>query len=406
VVAPAAVKEASGGVRARSSRPGARSAGDILLVESHCDRMGDDTFRRRTVLAGFAAALAGCSGQSGDGATTSEATDATARATTTRTETETTERTTTEQPTTEEPIEVREWPDSYYQGPMVSAHEHMNGPDGYSVVESDLSGFVKWMDRNRVAQVMAIASDWHMDTLSEHDDRFVPFAFGYMTMRNEFDTLADAFAERLDRYAYDGIGEIGLKGQLTPDGEPPVPADHPEMMAMYEVAAEYDAPVMLHTVSPWRYEGGEDWDDPSEYPPFQQLDHAMREHRDTDFLVHESYEWSSVPDDELVAEKLDEHPNLYYDISATAPKLMYGQGSFTREEFESVVDEDRVAAEVDRLYEKYDAANEWHYEDWALNTFLDIARGILGRLPEADARNVAYRTAEDLFDIEVDESSV
>jgi predicted TIM-barrel fold metal-dependent hydrolase len=388
--------------------------------------MRGDAYRRRTVLAALAAAVAGCSGQSGDETTTATTTDrttATTRTTTTRTEATagTTEETTAERTTTEEPVEVREWPDEYYQGPMVSAHEHMNGPDGYSVVESDLSGFVEWMDRNRVAQVMAIASDWHMDTLSEHDDRFVPFAFGYMTMRNEFDTLADAFAERLDRYAYDGIGEIGLKGQLTPDGEPPVPADHPEMMAMYEVAAEYDAPVMLHTVSPWRYEGGEDWDDPSEYPPFQQLDHAMREHRDTDFLVHESYEWSSVPDDELVAEKLDEHPNLYYDISATAPKLMYGQGSFTREEFESVVDEDRVAAEVDRLYEKYeaaltshsdrmlwgiDAANEWHYEDWALNTFLDIARGILGRLPEADARNVAYRTAEDLFDIEVDESSV
>jgi predicted TIM-barrel fold metal-dependent hydrolase len=388
--------------------------------------MRGDAYRRRTVLAALAAAVAGCSGQSGDETTTATTTDrttATTRTTTTRTEATagTTEETTAERTTTEEPVEVREWPDEYYQGPMVSAHEHMNGPDGYSVVESDLSRFVEWMDRNRVAQVMAIASDWHMDTLSEHDDRFVPFAFGYMTMRNEFDTLADAFAERLDRYAYDGIGEIGLKGQLTPDGEPPVPADHPEMMAMYEVAAEYDAPVMLHTVSPWRYEGGGDWDDPSEYPPFQQLDHAMREHRDTDFLVHESYEWSSVPDDELVAEKLDEHPNLYYDISATAPKLMYGQGSFTREEFESVVDEDRVAAEVDRLYEKYeaaltshsdrmlwgiDAANEWHYEDWALNTFLDIARGILGRLPEADARNVAYRTAEDLFDIEVDESSV
>ena len=303
---------------------------------------------------------------------------------------------------------------------MVSAHEHMAGPDGYSVVESDLPGFVEWMDRNRVAQVMAIASDRHMDTISEYDDRLVPFAFGGASLANDFDELADSFEERLDRHpAYDGIGEIGLKGQWTPDGEPPVPADHPQMMSMYDLAAERDVPVMLHTVAPWRYEGGEDWDEPSEYPPFRQLDNAMEQHRDVDFLVHASYQWSGVPDGELVAEKLDEHPNLYYDISPTAPKLMYGQGAFTREEFEAEMREDGVESEIDRLYGKYeaalnshsdrmlwgiDAANEWHYENWALNTFLDIARGILGRLPEEDARNDGYRTAEELFDIEVPES--
>lgn len=378
--------------------------------------MGDDRYRRRTVLAALAAAFAGCSGQPGDGATTSETT---AAATTTAHTT--TETATTEQTTTEDPVEVREWPKAYYQGPMVSAHEHMNGPDGYSVVEDDLSAFVEWMDRNRVAQVMAIAGDRHMDALSSHDDRVVPFAFGWSPLRNEFDSLAAAFAERLDRHpAYDGVGEIGLKGQLTPDGEPPVPADHPQMMALYDLAAERDVPVMLHTASPWRYEGGEDWDDPSEYPPFQQLDNAMEQHRDVDFLVHASYQWHDIPDGELVAAKLDKHPNLYYDISPTAPKLMYGEGEFTREEFETEMGEDGVESEIDRLYGKYegalehhsdrmlwgiDAASEWHYEEWALNTFLDIARGVLGRLPEADARNVAYRTAEDLFDIEVSASA-
>jgi predicted TIM-barrel fold metal-dependent hydrolase len=386
--------------------------------------MGGDRYRRRTVLAGLAAAFAGCSGQSGDRATTETTNSvATTRATTTRTETatETAEQTTTEQPTTEEPVEVREWPDAYYQGPMVSAHEHMSGPDGYKVADDDLPEFVAWMNRNRVEQAMAITPDGLMDAVTAHDDRLVPFAFGYASLRNEFDELAADFERRFEEHpGYDGIGEIGLKGQLTPDGEPPVPADHPELMAMYDFAAEQNVPVMLHTVSPWRYEGGEDWDETSEYPPFQQLDNVMSAHRDVDFLVHASYQWKGIPDGELVAEKLDEHPNLYYDISPTAPKLMYGQGSFTREEFEAEMGEDGVESEIDRLYGKYeaalrshsdrmlwgiDAANEWHYEDWALNTFLDIARGILGRLPEADARNVAYRTAEDLFDIEVSESS-
>jgi hypothetical protein len=95
---------------------------------------------------------------------------------------------------------------------------------------------------------------------------------------------------------------------------------------------------------------------------------------------------------------------------------MYGQGPFTRSEFEDAIGDDGVESEIERLYSKYaaalegypermvwgmDAANWWHYEDWALDTFLDIARGILGRLPEKNARDVGYRTAAALFDIDV-----
>lgn len=265
--------------------------------------MGRKQYRRRTILAGLAVGLAGCSGQATDRTTSSPRT-ATATGTTT------TSRTTTDAPedasTTEEPVAVREWPDAYYQGPMVSAHEHMIGPDGYSVARDDLTGFVEWMDRNRVAQVMAIAGDPHMDAVADHDDRLVPFAFGYSSLRNHFDDLAGAFRERFAQYpAYDGIGEISLQGQLMTAGEPPTPVDHPELMAVYEFATEKDVPVMLHTVAPWRYQGGDgEWETPGEYPPFQQLDRAMAAHRETDFLVHASYQWNGMPDGELVAEKL------------------------------------------------------------------------------------------------------
>ena len=378
--------------------------------------MADRSYRRRTILAGLGGLVAGCSGQSSE---------TTAAPTSTETEIESesspstsTETSTATTRTTEEPVSVREWPDSYYQGPMVSAHEHMNGPDGYEVASEGLSGLIEWMDRNRVEQVMAIAGDYLREDVVEYDDRLVPFAFGYASLRNQFDNLAAAFRERLEEFpAYDGIGEIGLKGQLTPAGEPPVPADHPQMMELYGLAAEEDVPVMLHTVAPWRYEGAEsDWDDPSEYPPFQQLDRAMAQHRDTDFLIHASYQWNGIPDGQLVAKKLKQHPNLYYDISPTGPTLMWGHGSFTEEEFKSEMGENGIESEIQRHYKNYaeilenhservlwgmDASNEWHYEDWALNTFLDIARGILGRLPEENARNIGYRTAAELFDISV-----
>lgn len=265
--------------------------------------MGRKRYRRRTILAGLAVGLACCSGQATDQTTSPPETTTAVGTTTSRTATTSS---TADGSTTEEPVEVREWPDAYYQGPMVSAHEHMSGPDGYSVARDDLSGFVEWMDRNHVAQVMAIAGDPHMDAVADYDDRLVPFAFGYNSLRNNFDDLADAFRDRFaDFPAYDGIGEIGLKGQLTPDGEPPTPADHPGLMAVYEFATEKDVPVMLHTDAPWRYQGGDgEWETPGEYPPFQQLDRAMAAHRETDFLVHASYQWNGMPDGELVAEKL------------------------------------------------------------------------------------------------------
>jgi hypothetical protein len=49
-----------------------------------------------------------------------------------------------------------------------------------------------------------------------------------------------------------------------------------------------------------------------------------------------------------------------------------------------------------------DASWQWHFHDWTLDTWVDIGRSVLGRLPEEHARNVGYRTAEELFDIEVD----
>lgn len=401
-----------------------------------------EEMRRRAVLVALAG-MAGCSTQGGDDteptppetptetatATATETGTATPEPTETPTVTPTETPTETPEPTPTEtpgPVDVREWPEGYYQGPLVSAHEHMNGPDGFDMSDDKMDWYVRWMDRNRVAQVMAISSDRHIDVIEEHDDRLVPFAFPWGEMRGDLDEVADKLEDRLERESvYDGLGEFGLKGQDSSkggedwDGDGPIPPDHPAMLSVYDVAAEHDVPVMLHIASPWQYPEDQrnGWESFDDIPHKDQLANAYEHNRNTDFLVHGTYEWHDTTSDELVAEALENHPNLYYDISMTAPKFIYGEGAFTKEEFEQRMDELGFENEVDRHDEQYgmlleeypertlwgmDASMAWHYTDWALDTFVDIARALLGRLPEENARQVGYETAEDLFDIEVD----
>ncbi|SDJ74173.1 hypothetical protein SAMN05216226_108116 [Halovenus aranensis] len=389
-----------------------------------------DKLRRRTVLAALAA-MAGCSAQDDTGAestpreTPTASTEQTPVATPepTETTTETSEPTPTETP---EPVDVRAWPDEYYQGPLVSAHEHMNGYDGFEMTDEKMDWYVRWMDRNRVAQVMAISSDRYLDVIREHDDRLVPFAFPWGEMREPLDEVAGKLGRRLEENpVYDGLGEFGLKGNDASKGgddwdkEGPIPPDHPAMLSVYDLAAERDVPVMLHVASPWRYPEDEqdEWESFDDVPHKEQLANAYEHNRDTDFLVHATYQWTETSDGELVADALEDHPNLYYDISPTAPKFIYGEETFTKEEFEQRMAEISFENEVERHYEKYgtlleeypertlwgmDAALTWHYTDWALDTFVDLARSLLGRVSEEKARQVGYQTAQDLFDIDVE----
>lgn len=50
-----------------------------------------------------------------------------------------------------------------------------------------------------------------------------------------------------------------------------------------------------------------------------------------------------------------------------------------------------------------DAGLKWNYNNWALDTWIDVARALLGKLSAEDAEKVAYRTAERVFDIDVNQ---
>jgi hypothetical protein len=318
---------------------------------------------------------------------------------------------------TTEPVDVREWPDEYYSGPLVSAHEHMTGPDGHAMDQETMDWFVRWMDRNRVAQAMAITSDSVLAPVEAHDDRLVPFAFGFNEQRAGYEGMAASFRERLEEHpVYDGIGELG-SGPVN--GEP-IRADHPELLAVYDLAAEYDVPVMFHPPEPWEFsdERRDEWDEPADWPVFDQLAAAYEHNRDTDFLVHQSFTWHDVPTGELVARDLEDHPNLYYDLSPIATPFFWDDQELSQDNFEDRVANEGVEQYAQQYYDQYatileehsdrvlwgmDASYDWHYTPWALDTFVVVTRAMLGKLPAENARNVGYRTAEELFDVDVED---
>lgn len=333
---------------------------------------------------------------------------------------------------TPDEVDVREWPEEYYQGPLVSAHEHMNGPDGFSMTADRLDSFVRWMGRNRVSHAMAITHTGLVPVVEEHDDRLVPFCFPYDLLRTDLATLADSLARRLDEYPlYRGIGEFGLYRWPGPDGDPPLPANHPSLLDVYDLAAERDMPVMVHGGQPGQYGNGAD--------PVAHMEAAFEHNRDCTFLVHGTFQngvtidgTADVPVGEAVATLLERHSNFYYDISGQASPYAYdwerppdddrdtvnpGERR-SREWFESkLADRGGLDQHAERLYETFkpiledhsgrvtwgmDASWQWHFNEWALDAWADIARSILGHLPEDAAADVGYRTAGMLFDIGVE----
>ena len=384
----------------------------------------DGRWSRRILLAGLATGVAGCSSSNRDTTNTPESTP-----------TEAPSATATPEPThtatqTPEAPEVRSWPDGYYQGPLVSAHEHMNGPDGYQMRPPLMDWFVEWMTRNRVAQAMAITHPDLASTVEQHDDCLIPFYFPWQAIQQNFSRLAEVIEYMLDTYEiYRGIGEFALYRQSIPDGDPPIPADHPRLLEVYDLAADRDVPVMVHGGDPSQYGNGRD--------PVAHMEAAFEHNRECTFLVHGTFNGVTIDGEsdlfigEAVDILLDRHPNLYFDISGWIPSpLAYrfnegpdGSSKVSPEErksqewfeskFESEGGLDRYVPRIhrffgpilqnhsDRVTWGMDASWRWHFNNWAMNAWVDVIRAALGNLTTEDARNVGYRTAAELFDIEV-----
>ncbi|UIP01097.1 amidohydrolase [Halobaculum sp. CBA1158] len=365
---------------------------------------------RRSFLAALTAGLAGC------GASTREATE-TGTSTPTSTRSPTASATATATPeTTSEPVPTREWPDEYYDGPLISVHEHMIGSDGYAVARDDLGWYVDWMSRNRVERVVAITGDPLMDAVGRYDDRLIPSAFAYNEFLDEFDTAVESFQQRLAEYDYRAIGEMRPPYDMVED---PPAMDHETLLGVYDLAAEAGVPVLLHGPEVYRHseETLENAEDPLDFPKWRNLEAAYAHNRDTQFVVHSTYNWDEMTDGAIAAGVLERNPNVTYDLSGRElTPFAYEDGEMTERRFEELIAERGVRGHAEEFYEEHatileeysdrlawglDAGHEWHYTDWVLDTWVDITRAVLGRLPEENARDIGYRNAAELFGLDV-----
>ena len=145
----------------------------------------------------------------------------------------------------------------------------------------------------------------------EIQDRFFPFICGINPndlyaanhLRRELETWGDAIY---------GIGEVMSRhDDLTAltYGEPPR-ADHPAYLKIYDLAAEYDLPVLIHhNIGPAYL------DDPLY---LQEMKNALAYNRDTVIIwAHTGISRRVVQSNhiQVVDEMLRDNPNLYYDIS-------------------------------------------------------------------------------------------
>ncbi|MDO5574212.1 MAG: TatD family hydrolase [bacterium] len=145
----------------------------------------------------------------------------------------------------------------------------------------------------------------------EIQDRFYPFICGV----NPTDLYAADYLEQLlELYPNQikGIGEVmshhddltALTGGETPR------ADHPAMLKIYDLAAEYDLPVLIHHNIAGSY-----MDEPIY---LEEMKNALKYNRDVNIIwahagISRRVELSNLT--EITDQMLKDNPNLYYDIS-------------------------------------------------------------------------------------------
>ena len=311
---------------------------------------------------------------------------------------------------------------------MVSAHEHFLS---YRQMGEVIDWYVDWMDSRGLEAEVAFLSERRLKFIEGAEDRFIPFNMGPVGLyvnkvrlgggrdapaRRE---LAGVYREELKAEStWQGIGEFPLYMLMEPGAEPPMP-DADFLEEVYNVGAEFDATVMVHPPYDRQF-AFHPWDGKrEEHPVYQALDSAFSEHPDTEFLIH----GIERPNLGFVNPLLEKHENWKYDISGIVnrtqdPKFFTEFGlsrekqQAAREAFVGEMTDDRLQGQIERVHGTwepifaahpervmwgFDAMFQWHYHEAVLDMLLKFFRGLFGRLPEANARRIAFENAAEAW---------
>lgn len=333
--------------------------------------------------------------------------------------------------------------DPMYTGPIFLVHEHVG-----ALTPQELERVIALWEREGVTKAFVFVGADKLPLWRRYRGKLFLSNHDYTRM-----DVAD-FAAYLRRVfqqdpLWAGVGELGggfvVDGvrQGTRAGEGRLPADHPGLLPVYDVAAEFDKVVMIHPL----HQRGAD-KDPLAWPVTQALEKAFNHNPRTVFLVHNTirealldaymgeitydawYSWFAT----LFAR----YPNLFLDVSVLMtphmnfdPEFFVGQERGRRESVDHIdevvwrrtadwflthmADEahvrwhielavhdweplfraypDRFMVGVDSDYRE-PGRFPWHGNHEAIRIWLRFYRAVLGRLPPEVAEQIAYGNAE------------
>ena len=193
--------------------------------------------------------------------------------------------------------------------------------------------------------------------------------------------LLERTRQALESGHYHGIGEIHMIGGFISDWRNPI------ISGLFEMAAEYDVPVLVHT----------------EFSRANYLIGLCQAHTQTRFLW--AHAGSILPPEE-VERALRACPNLWIDLSARDPwrhvaRHIDKDGALKPEWREVVVAyADRFMIGSDTVW-PVDRLNPWDEPDtgWQeLHRFIEFHRGWLAALPRDVAQRIRLDNAREFFD--------
>jgi hypothetical protein len=266
-----------------------------------------------------------------------------------------------------------------YQGKIIDVHSHFyRGEEDFEELLS-IKGIYDIDMMGLSGLTGSQADEQALQAERVFPDHFFLFLRGFDPT---WDHAPDYVKGRLSTGEYSGIGELFIHGHGRR-----IDGDHPVLMKIYRLAAEYRVPVLMH----WTF-GSMSERERGTSAVFRSLRHAVQQNPQTRFiLAHCGLGPLPTRPDYVAAanQLLFDFPHLSFDISDLHDRLFTGRGDLSDFGFEL---QDMMRKHPNQFLTGFDIGEPGSLKQQAEQSITAI-RAFLGTLPKNLARKVARENA-------------